>query len=372
MYNDDLTPQRIAIDRIHLDPNNPRFWTTERRPAIPDKRTTEESVQARAETALDAHGIVELRNSILRNGFLQMDRIVVRLLSDHEEQYVVIEGNRRLAALRRLRREIADDRVAEEHITPQYLERLYEETHSIDVLVYDGSATADISWILQGIRHIGGIRDWTPAQRAKLVVDQVDLGSSFREAGQTFGLTSHAVGRLVRSYKALMQMREDDEYGNMVRNDYFTLFEEAYRNSTVRQWLQWDEKKGRFENDQNLRTFYSWIVPDPMDHEKRRRIHNPRHVKCLATLLDPAHQRWFTRVERHDMSIEDADRETQELQHQVDWITRLKNTLETVRVIPIQVFLNNPPVAGLLDEMIQELRNYRRMAKMPADETNES
>ena len=367
MYNDELIPQTIPLSQIYLDPNNPRFWTTERRPFIPDRRATEESVQARVEAALEPHGILELRNSILRNGFLRMDRIVVRLLEKSDDHYVVVEGNRRVAALRRLRQEIDGDRVAEEHITPEYLDELRRQTDSIEVLAYQGSDTADISWILQGIRHISGVRDWTPAQRAKLVVDQVDLGRRFREAGQTFGLTSHAVGRLHRAYKALMQMREDDVYGGEVRDDYFTLFEEAYRNSVVRQWLDWNEQNARFEEEQHLQIFYSWIVPDPEDAEHRRRIHNPRHVKCLATLLHPAHQRWFAKVDRHDMHIDDAERATEETQQQIDWIGRLQNLLEAVRAVPASVLSASPDLATLLDEMIAELRQYRRMTSMPTE-----
>ena len=367
MYNDELIPQTIPLSQIYLDPNNPRFWTTERRPFIPDRRATEESVQARVEASLEPHGILELRNSILRNGFLRMDRIVVRRLEKSGDHYVVIEGNRRLAALRRLRQEIDGDRIAEEQITSEYLDELRLQTDSIEVLVYQGSDTADISWILQGIRHISGVRDWTPAQRAKLVVDQVDLGSSFRKAGQTFGLSSHAVGRLYRAYKALMQMRVDDVYGDEVRDDYFTLFEEAYRNSVVRQWLDWNEKNARFEEEQHLRIFYSWIVPDPEDADHRRRIHNPKHVKCLATLLQPAHQGWFAKVDRHDMRIDDAERATQETQQQIDWIGRLRNLLEVVRSVPAGVISANPDLTALLDEIIVELRQYRRMASMPPE-----
>ncbi|MGY3611697.1 hypothetical protein ACWGRJ_48565, partial [Bradyrhizobium sp. Lot11] len=128
--------------------------------------------------------------------------------------------------------------VAEEGIDDDYLARLQESTNEIEVLVYRGSGGEDISWMLQGIRHISGIRPWEPAQRAKLVAEQIDQEKkTFRAAGQQFGLSPQAVGRLYRTYKALQQMRADEEFGSKARNDYFSLFEEAYRNPTMREWL---------------------------------------------------------------------------------------------------------------------------------------
>ena len=57
-------------------------------------------------TAIRGHGVTELQYSILRNGFLPLDRIVVRPISGSNGKYVVVEGTRRLAALRFLRQQI--------------------------------------------------------------------------------------------------------------------------------------------------------------------------------------------------------------------------------------------------------------------------
>ena len=283
------------------------------------------SCKTRVEQEIRRHGIEELQYSILRNGFLPLDRIVVRPLEGAENQYVVVEGNRRLAALKLLRSRIEENVVIEEHISDEYLDNLYEETNQIDVLVYSGTDSDDISWILQGIRHIGGIRNWEPAQRAKLVADQIENGSaSFTEAGQKFGLSARAVGRLYRSFKALEQMRQDDEYGKKARNDYFSLFEEAYRNPHVRRWLEWSEDEYRFQNPENLHYFYSWITPDEDDEpEERRRIHNPRHVKVLGTLLEGDNRSLMAKVDRHELEIETAEFMAEGVKPVENWRERL-------------------------------------------------
>ena len=248
MYTNQLDEAELAFEQIFLDPNNPRFWAEKATREVPDKRITDEKVQATALTNIMSYGVRELRDSILRNGFLPLDRIVVRPIEENSDKYVIVEGNRRFAALIVLRQEIQDDTVDEDGIDEDYLEKLHNDTDKLDILIYTGGQTHDISWLLQGIRHISGIRNWSPAQRARLVAEQVDeKGLGFRAAGQTFGLSAQAVGRLYRAYKALEQMRDDDEFSSKARNDYFTLFEEAIRNKDVRERMGWSNDNFKFE-----------------------------------------------------------------------------------------------------------------------------
>ena len=375
MYNDELTECAIPINDLYLDPNNPRFWDQQSRRRIPDNRTIEETVQKRVEQSIRRHDIEELQFSILRNGFLPLDRIVVRPITGHNDKYVVVEGNRRLAALKLLRERINENLVSEENISDEYLENLLDQTDTISVLVYSGSHSDDISWIFQGIRHIGGIRQWDPAQRAKLVADQFENGSSsFTETGQKFGLSARAVGRLYRSYKALEQMRSDDEFGKKVRNDYFSLFDEAYRNTDVRAWLRWSEDGYSFEDLERLHLFYAWISPDEDDEsEKRRRIHNPKQVKCLGTLVAGGHQALIAKVDRHEIGIETAEMAAQEVLPADSWKERLLGSLDVIRSLPVEVISQNPGEYGsLLGEMILEIQNYKSMADVLLDRNDDA
>ena len=375
MYNDELTEQTIPIDNLYLDPNNPRFWDQQSRRRIPDTRTTEEAIQQRVEQAIRRHDIEELQFSILRNGFLPLDRIVVRPLDSHDDKFVVVEGNRRLAALKLLRERIRESLVSEENISDEYLDNLLDQTKELSVLIYNGSHSDDISWIFQGIRHIGGIRQWEPAQRAKLVADQFENGSStFTETGQKFGLSARAVGRLYRSYKALEQMRANDEYGKKARNDYFSLFEEAYRNADVRKWLDWDEDEYCFKNLENLQMFYAWICQDEEDEpEQRRRIHNPKQVKCLGTLVAGDYQALISKVDRHEVGIETAEMTALDVQPVDSWKERLLNSLDVIRSLPTEVITQHPKEYGdLLADMISEIQQYKVMADVLLDGDDES
>ena len=353
MYTSELEVEKVDVDDIFLDPNNPRFWSEQNVREVPDRRITDKKVQATAQTNIDKHGIDELYNSILRNGFLLLDRIVVRPIQGHAGKYVVVEGNRRFRSLSKLRDAIEDELIDEEGIDEEYLQRLLEQTEKIEVLVYQGSGRGDISWVLQGIRHISGIREWEPAQRAKLVAQQVDEDNKgFRAAGQQFGLSPQAVGRLYRTYKALEQMRADDEYGAKARNDYFSLFEEMYRNSTLREWFEWNEQEKRFDNEDRIKRFYSWISPDDEHEDRARRISNPKQIKDLAYLIANKKSSLLTEFENHEIGISEAYGRAQGDSKSADW----RRAVEQARSI-----VGDLPQSAMFDETEDFIAELERL-----------
>ena len=342
MYTDQLREIELSFDQIFLDPNNPRFWTQKTRPSLADSKISDDKVQIRAFDDISEHGIRELRDSILRNGFLPLDRIVVRRIESCTDKYVIVEGNRRFAALRSIRQEIQDGTVNEDGITSEHLEKLVQDTDTLKVLLYQGTETHDISWLLQGIRHISGIRPWSPAQRARLVAEQIEekhLG--FRAAGQTFGLSAPAVGRLYRSYKALEQMRNNEEFSALAKNDYFTLFEESIRNKEVREWLGWDNKELKFENEDRLVQFYSWISPDE-GHNDDRRIHDPRQIKDLGFLIGGGHNSLINKIDGYEITIEKARGLVEGSQSVADWKHRIEEARKLIAELPQEAMFEDP------------------------------
>jgi hypothetical protein len=362
---DQLEVESLPVGQIFLDPNNPRFWTEQNVKEVPDRRVPDDRVQSDTRARIDKHGIEDLYNSILRNGFLLLDRIVVRPIEGHPDRYVLVEGNRRFRALTKLRDDIQSGTVAEEGVDEDYLERLLTSTNSLEVLVFRGAGTHDISWMLQGIRHISGIRPWEPAQRARLVAEQVDQeGHGFRSVGQQFGLSPQAVGRLYRTYKALQQMRADDEFSAKARNDYFSLFEEAYRNSTLREWLGWNEEERRFMNTDRLKRFYAWISPDDEHPDKRRRLHDPKQIKELAYLIENEHSTLLGEFERHDLSIGEAYGRASTGSKPKDWRKSLEAARAIVADLPQSAFFDETAdFIAELDQLLEAIRQRRDAAE---------
>lgn len=356
MYSDELERIEAPLEGLFLDPNNPRFWTERGIPEISDKKIPEDKIQEEAlKRLIEKFGVEELYFSILRNGFLPLDRIVVRPIQEHGGKYVVVEGNRRLAALKLLQRRVDEGVIAEEGIDDKYLKLLKDSISKIEVLLYKGTKAEEIAWIFQGVRHISGVRDWEPAQRARLVAKQIEeVGMTFNQAGQKFGLTAKAVGRLYRAYKGLQQMQEDEDYGPKAKNQYFSLFEEAYRNLKVREWLGWKENERKFANTENLKQFYSWIVPDE-EFEDTRRIHDPKHVAYLAELLEKKRFDLIGQIDRHEVTIEEAKGRAAESSGPYDWRSEIEKAKQCVKGLPNVVFLEQG------DELKEELLKLRTL-----------
>ena len=92
-----LKRKKVNLDQLYLDPDNPRFGSAR---GISDKRVLEDSVQNNAQKKIETIGIADLLSSILRYGFVSTDPVVVRRLGDGK--FVVVEGNRRVATLKKL------------------------------------------------------------------------------------------------------------------------------------------------------------------------------------------------------------------------------------------------------------------------------
>ncbi|HEJ6940243.1 TPA: hypothetical protein SMF29_000973 [Serratia marcescens] len=366
MYMDQIICKKVLIDNIFLDPNNPRFWTHSNRVIVKDKNIVDEQKQLKAKQEIDLHGIDDLYNSILRNGFLLLDRIVVRPISGLEDKYVVVEGNRRFRSLTKLRSDILNDEVSGEEIDDNLLNKLYSQTNEIEILIYNGDGKDDISWMLQGIRHISGIRSWEPAQRAKLVAEQVDKeNKKLGVVGQQFGLSAQATGRLYRTYKALLQMRCHEEFSSKARNDYFSLFEEVLRNSAMKEWLSWSENEKCFKDSNNLNRFYSWISPDE-ENKNIRRINDPKQIKSISYLIENHHNSLIDDFETYTLSIEEARvKATENDPKPKDWRRIILTTRELLGNLPQSVLIDDGmEFIDELNKLSEIIDKRKKMAKI--------
>jgi hypothetical protein len=287
-----LAPIELTLDQLLLDPNNPRFADFgESSDPVPESRISEERVQRdtleRMKTA--RFDVAELRDTIKTVGFLPVDRIIVRAWGGNKEgqpsRYVVVEGNRRVAALRWLN-ELHE--TGRETFTGDQIENF---TQVSALLLNEVQAGDTARWVLPGLRHVSGIKEWGPYQRARAVHILRESGQGAQEAAQSLGLSTRAANQLWRSYLALEQMRADEEFGELVNPRMYSYFEEVFKRPNVRDWLAWSDNDGRFINTQRLREFYGWIVgeadPDEEDGERREpKFTEAKNVRDLSRFID--------------------------------------------------------------------------------------
>lgn len=258
-YKEDLLP----INRLLLDPNNFRFQDEIDYVRADSQRYAEPTVQERATKRIRSEGLVELKSSIISNGFLAVERLVVRKYQQVEGEwlYLVLEGNRRLATLQW----IAEDQRAGVSIPANVLEVL----DAVPVIVIE-SDEGEVTYLsIMGIRHVGGIKQWGGYQRAKLVADLKDRhGLDSAEIADRLGMTKHEVNRRYRALKALQQMEDDEDFGDYANSSMYPLFHEAVSIPIVRAWLGWNDTDAQFEDREELLQFYQLITPMRADEEE--------------------------------------------------------------------------------------------------------
>lgn len=211
---------QVELEQLLLDPNNYRLADEKEESKIPDKHV--KSLQKETLNRLKKQRLGELQDSILNNGFLEMERIVIRILDtdinnkekdERKIKYVVVEGNRRTAALISIKEQYSETKEKDGKKEIVYSENLPEELKkkfkkiNVQLIEGDEQQIKDFSATLMGVRHVAGPKKWDGFQSAKLINDLYFESRSFTEIGLLLGITNREVGRRFRGYQAFKQMK---------------------------------------------------------------------------------------------------------------------------------------------------------------------
>lgn len=264
-----LTEEALPLSSLVLDPNNYRFQDADGFVVASEDRFHEGTVQRRTLERLRKAGLAELKNSILTNGYLPLERIIVKPYGPDGDRFLVIEGNRRVAALMWIR----EDHQAGVDVRPGVLE-VFDGIPATIVSAEDEENDPALILSLMGVRHVGGIREWGGYQRAKLVSELRDgFGLEPGEIASRLGMTAHEVNRRYRAFKGLEQMMQDEEFGDQAAPELYPHFHEAVAGTVIKEWLEWDDTDMEFKNADNLARFYG-LVTESDDDEGQ--VHPPK------------------------------------------------------------------------------------------------
>lgn len=277
-----LTAIYVNLDQLMLDPNNYRLFGTNGQSdeRFEDRQILEE--QDRLNKQLSKENLDDLKDSITENGFLEVDRIVVREIQNsskgEETKYVVIEGNRRTAALKSLKYEHQLGLIS---LPTELLNQL----NSLSVLLVKGSQEEINSYsrILMGIRHVSGIRKWSGMQSAKLIYDLATDGKTPTEIGDILGISAIEANRRKRGYIAYKQLKNDSTYSEFVKSKHYTLLLEFLARKNVLEWLAWDEDASNpgMQNKKHREIIYNEIT----DINGKAFISNPRTAREMVKAI---------------------------------------------------------------------------------------
>jgi len=338
-----LTPIIAAPCNLFLDIWNIRFFGEAKLTSF--KKDTPINTPRAQETTrrylLRHQGGQALVDSILQQGFLPIDRLIVREFE--AGKYVVIEGNRRLAAVKTIL-----GKTAFKMIRPS--EKILASMQSLDALLLKAPPEHMVrsSLLLQGARHISGVRSWGPFQQGKLIhILTQNEGMSIRSAAAAVGMSPSRVSLLLKGYCGLAQMQDNPSFGKKADAHLFSHFEQAYAKQTVREWLGWNDDTLCYHHLPNLEFFYACIM------EKRGRPPSllARHVRDMlpSVLGHPAAKEAFISGRS---TIEEAYRLSQEGS---EGYTQLARHASELKKLVKRLGLDAAPLDGIGLEAVRQL-----------------
>lgn len=233
---ENLKTEKVELNNLLLNPNNPRLMGKSRKVDLPDSRVSEEQIQKTVLRDIRLEGISDLYEKIKKLGFLSIDRIVVRKISD-SDNYLVLEGNRRISTAKTLLQEHLDGIITLE-------DNLLNSLKNIEVLVYSGT-DKNVLWLLQGMRHINGIKEWGALQQARFLhVMQQEESLNATELDKMTGFGRNTIANKIRSYKGF-NFSQEVYHGELNENN-FSLFQEAiFTRPLIKSWLEWNEGESK-------------------------------------------------------------------------------------------------------------------------------
>lgn len=344
-----LTEARVALSDLFLDPNNPRYADImSMNQPVREERVHEDSVQKKAMERIltDRFDVSQLKESIQTIGFLPVDRLVVVGLPQ-QGKYMVIEGNRRLAALKSLMDDFESGSV-------DLSDEIAASIREVPILSIDGddkTARDHFARVLQGVRHVSSVKSWGPYQQAQIIVMMLDDGKQLSEVKEALGLSSMRVNSLRRSYYGLKQMQQDPEFGGYAKPDMFSHFEEAYKQQRLRAWLEWDDENNRYANEENRKMFYAWCAPFEEDGTSYPpKVVDAKELRLIGKLMD--NQPLFKQFcESPTLRLPNALQGITD-DAPVDWRGILGNNLRTLRQIPaVALMTGGDQEVQLLEEV---------------------
>jgi len=272
-------PKEIEVSDLFLDPKNPRLAET-------SHTGTQASILRVMERDFDLHPLID---SMYLSGFFWEEPLVAvrEPLAEvkGKQVLVVIEGNRRLAALRTI--------LHNPDQFPNVVAR--ERLRKVPVIERDDR---EETLAFVGFRHITGIVKWEAAAKAQYAHGLVKGGHPLEKIAQLIGDATRDIARWVRTQSLVdraheLGLNEDDA----AKQFYFSYLLTSTDAPATKRWLEMEteEASGLVTsiNEDRLKELWSWlygsksseiapVVPESRQiHKLNRVIASAKAVKEL-------------------------------------------------------------------------------------------
>lgn len=311
--------EKVAVERLRLDRQNPRLIGE-------GENASEEFIIGRLYRSAD---LGELLQSISANGYMDIEPLIVMPDPQSKEgNLIVLEGNRRLAALRLLREPELVSKIKQSEKLPITIPAIGEQQRStLDIVSVYPVPDREAARSFIGFKHINGPAKWDAYAKAQFAAEWYKLG---RDKGINLELIANAIGdrhntikRMVFAIYILEQAKKQDLFD--IEDRYTTklnfshLYTALARSEYMKYlgldvtWVRHDPEPNQVapEKLEELRNILIWIYGSKKDdREPVIKSQNPdikrlgqviahaegRHVLETKGNLDDA----YTRTESED------------------------------------------------------------------------
>jgi hypothetical protein len=297
----------VKIDELLLDPNNPRLMDDINRDVkVDDENLDDKDVQEKllgkfrkTKSDNDEENFTEISDlwaSMTTVGYVPIDRIVVRSVAN-SGKYLVVEGNRRVATLKRILR-VLNAKGADEKF--EKFRKSYESFNCIQLITngLDEQEIANNIAKVLGLRHHGSLKEWDPLPSAfdiyKQYMGLLQPEKEFKwdnkigkEVASRLSIPNTKVRTTLSTYVAFRQLKELFA----VKERHYSLIQVAVTNGSLKSHLfDIDEPTFRlsevslakmndicqFETRDELDNEKK-IIPDPKTFTKLGKIYSLKH-----------------------------------------------------------------------------------------------
>jgi len=301
----------VSPDQLLLDPQNPRIrLKTDRDIAYSPQQLASVEVQNYVMSVVDTaeFHVAELIKAIGREGFLDQGNRMILEHVDGTSKYLVVEGNRRLTAIRHL---LGDPAV----LSPRVLKSLNSiKAHELVLTGKSGHNREKVIFKILGKLHLRGQLEWGSMERAFYIYQAYMLefkqaykysdGDEFyydvdcsRWCGETLDMKPKSVRTELAIYLVYAQLRENS-YD--VQESHYSLISLAVRTRGMNyKYFGWDGYSLQLSLD-GLERFSKLCL------EEERPVHNPGDFKNVAKVYKEGSERDMELIEAGESSLEEV------------------------------------------------------------------
>jgi hypothetical protein len=264
-----VTFDYVHPDKLRFDPSNPRF--SEEGPG-----TGQDAIQDLLEKA--PHFALELVPSFLENGFIDYEPLVVRTVGDH---YVVVEGNRRLAAIRHILARRAEFELKSTKL---------DDLESIPILIFPAASSDDQrkkeQRVYLGVRHLFGFREWPPESKARYLDSQIKNDTDLERVARELNIKRHDIQRYLVPYRL---RKAAASTWQQHRDQDFWVIGESLNRAGIKDYIALDVNRTSLKvedfDKKKLSHLLTFVYGTASEKRADRIVKETRQLSTLAKLL---------------------------------------------------------------------------------------